>query len=85
MVQIVQLDTSRARDARRFVRFVFDLYRDSPYWVPPVYGDALKQVSPRHNPYFEHSEAAFFLAMQGFAYIPVIFFITRRKIPFLGP
>jgi len=65
MVQIVQLDTSKARDARRFVRFVFDLYRDHPYWVPPVYGDALKQVSPRHNPYFEHSEAAFFLAMQG--------------------
>jgi hypothetical protein len=65
VVQIVELDTSRARDARRFVRFVFDLYRDSEYWVPPLWSDALKQVSPRHNPYFEHSEAAFFLATQG--------------------
>jgi hypothetical protein len=65
MVQIVQLDTSKARDARRFVRFVYDLYRDSEYWVPPLYSDALKQVSPQRNPYFEHSEAAFFLAMEG--------------------
>ena len=65
MVQIVQLDTSKRRDARRFVQFVFDLYRDHPYWVPPVYSDAIKQVSPQHNPYFDHSEAEFFLAMQG--------------------
>jgi hypothetical protein len=65
MVQIVQLDTSKRRDARRFVQFVFDLYRDHRYWVPPVYSDAIKQVSPQHNPYFDHSEAVFFLAMQG--------------------
>jgi len=65
MVQIVQLDTSKRRDARRFVQFVFDLYRDHPYWVPPVYSDAIKQVSSQHNPYFDHSEAEFFLAMQG--------------------
>jgi GNAT superfamily N-acetyltransferase len=65
VVQIVQLDTSKARDARRFVRFVFDLYRDSEYWVPPVYSDALLQLNPKKSPYFEHSEAAFFVAMEG--------------------
>jgi hypothetical protein len=65
MVQVFQIDTGKGREARRFVRFPFDLYRDSPYWVPPVVSDAIKQVSPRHNPYFEHSEAAFFLAQEG--------------------
>jgi hypothetical protein len=65
MVQVFKIDTSRARDARRFVRFQFDLYRDAPYWVPPVVSDALKQVDPRRNPYFMHSEADFFLAQEG--------------------
>lgn len=65
MVQILQLDTGRRQDAQRFVQVPFDLYRDSPYWVPPLVADALNQVNPRRNPYFLHSEAAFFLAMEG--------------------
>ena len=65
MVQIHQLDTRRGRDARRFVRVPFDLYRNCPYWVPPLVTDALKQANPQHNPYFEHSEASFFLASEG--------------------
>jgi hypothetical protein len=65
VVQVIQIDTSKRRQARRFVQFPFDLYRDSPYWVPPVVSDAMHQVNPRRNPYFEHSEAAFFLAQQG--------------------
>jgi hypothetical protein len=47
------------------VRFQFDLYRDCPYWVPPLLSDAYKQVDPRRNPFFLHSEAGFFLAQQG--------------------
>jgi hypothetical protein len=65
MVQIIKLDTSRARDARRFVQFPFDLYRDAANWVPPLGSDARKQVDPRRNPFFMHSEADFFLAQQG--------------------
>lgn len=65
MVQVIKIDPDRARDARRFVQFPFDLYRDSPYWVPPMVSDARKQVSRKKNPYFMHSEADFFLAQQG--------------------
>jgi GNAT superfamily N-acetyltransferase len=65
MVQVFEIDTSKRREARRFVRFPFDLYRGSEYWVPPLISDAMKQVSPKHNPFFEHSEAAFFVAQEG--------------------
>jgi hypothetical protein len=65
MVQILKLDTTQRRDARRFVQFQFNLYQDSPYWVPPLFSDAMNQVSPKRNPFFLHSEAAFFLAQQG--------------------
>lgn len=65
MVQVFQIDTRRPRDARRFVRFPYDLYRDSPYWVPPLVSDARKQVDRQRNPFFLHSDAGFFLAQQG--------------------
>jgi hypothetical protein len=65
MVQVFRIDTGRARDARRFVRFPFNLYRDAPYWVPPLVSDARKQIDQRRNPFFLHSEADFFLAQQG--------------------
>jgi GNAT superfamily N-acetyltransferase len=65
MVQVLQIDTSQAREARRFVQFPFDLYRDSEYWVPPLVSDAMKQADPKRNPFFLYSEAAFFLAQQG--------------------
>jgi hypothetical protein len=65
MVQVFKIDTSRRRDARRFVRFPFDLYRDCPQWVPPLVSDARKQVDRRRNPFFLHSDADFFLAQQG--------------------
>jgi GNAT superfamily N-acetyltransferase len=65
MVQILKLDTSTRRDAERFVQFPFDLYRDCPYWVPPLRSDAMRQADPKRNPFFLHSEAGFFLAQQG--------------------
>lgn len=65
MVQIFKIDTSRRSDARDFVQFQFDLYRDSPYWVPPLFSDAYRQIDRRRNPYFQHSDADFFLARQG--------------------
>lgn len=65
MVQIFKIDTARGSDARRFVRFQFDLYKDSPYWVPPMVSDAYRQIDRRRNPYFQHSEADFFLAQEG--------------------
>jgi hypothetical protein len=65
VVQLFKIDTARRRDARRFVRFQFDLYRNSDYWVPPMLSDAYKQIDRRRNPFFLHSDADFFLAQQG--------------------
>ncbi|MFN2157627.1 MAG: hypothetical protein ACK2UX_20545 [Anaerolineae bacterium] len=64
-MQIVKLDTSRTRDAQRFALFPYELYRGSEYWVPPLRSDARKQVDPRRNPFFLHSEADFYVAEEG--------------------
>lgn len=56
---------SGARQMRRFVKFRIDLYRDSPYAVPPLYMDELTTLDPRKNPAFEFCEAQCFMAFDG--------------------
>jgi GNAT superfamily N-acetyltransferase len=60
-MQVRKLDTSRKRERQQFVDFVFDLYRDAPLWVPPLYGDSLKILDRTAHPYYEHSDADFFV------------------------
>lgn len=50
---------------KRFVRFRIDLYRDSPYAVPPLYMDELGTLDPEKNPAFEFCEARCFMAFDG--------------------
>jgi hypothetical protein len=51
-----------AADRKRFVDLVWDVYRDDPHWVPPLKSEVLGLVTPGKNPWFEHAEAAFWLA-----------------------
>lgn len=49
-------------DRRRFVDFLWDVYKDDPFWVPPLKDEELGLIDPRKNPWFEHAEAALWLA-----------------------
>lgn len=60
MVTVKQVSTKAG--LKRFVQFPFTLYKDSPYWVPPLIKDEIASFSPNKNPVFEHAEASFFLA-----------------------
>jgi GNAT superfamily N-acetyltransferase len=51
-----------AADRKRFVDLVWDVYRDDPAWVPPLKSEMLGLITPGKNPWFEHAEAAFWLA-----------------------
>ena len=50
---------------RKFVKFRIDLYRDSPYAVPPLYMDEMTTLDPKKNPAFEFCEAQCFMAFDG--------------------
>lgn len=47
---------------KKFVKFPFSLYKDNPYWVPPIINDELETFDKSKNPVFESAEARFFLA-----------------------
>ncbi|MBR1838587.1 MAG: N-acetyltransferase [Bacteroidaceae bacterium] len=50
------------RDLKRFIRFNYELYKDSPYSVPDLYEDMLSTFSREKNPAFEFCQADYFLA-----------------------
>lgn len=45
-----------------YVKFPFSLYKNHPYWVPPLIQDELETFDKTKNPAFESAEAYFYLA-----------------------
>ena len=52
-------------DYLAFVKFPFQLYKDSPYWVPPLTKDEIETITPEQNPVYQNATARFFLAYKG--------------------
>jgi ribosomal protein S18 acetylase RimI-like enzyme len=53
------------RDLRRFIQFPYQLYRDDPLWVPPLWSEQWAQFDPRKNPMLDHCDTVFFLLEEG--------------------
>jgi hypothetical protein len=64
MLSIEKVDTDKKSQVKRFVDFYYDLYKDCPQWVPPLFVDAYLPLNRKKHPFFEHSEADFFLAVR---------------------
>jgi len=62
MVRVEKIDTASRRDVYRFIEIPFRLYSNHPQWVPPIRLDIRTQLNPKKHPYYEHSEADFFIA-----------------------
>ncbi|MGI6085297.1 MAG: hypothetical protein ACOYIF_07600 [Acetivibrionales bacterium] len=60
MVQIIQVRDKRQFD--KFIKFPFELYRNNPYWVPPLIADEKFTLDKNKNPAFEFSDAELWLA-----------------------
>jgi GNAT superfamily N-acetyltransferase len=56
---------SSRRELLEFIRLPWRLYANSPNWVPPLISERKRHLDKRRNPFFEHSEAEYFLAWRG--------------------
>ncbi len=65
MIKVRQIDTRDKADVSAFVELPFRLYRDHPQWVPPPRMDVRSYMQKDKHPFYEHSEADFFVAEQG--------------------
>lgn len=59
-LQIKEVTTSR--ELKQFVSFQYSLYRNNPYWVPPLRAEELFSLRKDKNPAFDFYEAAYWLA-----------------------
>ncbi|MDQ2639515.1 MAG: dATP pyrophosphohydrolase [Pseudomonadota bacterium] len=62
-IQIVPVGTSQ--ELKRFIRIPANLYSGDRHFIPPLELERLDALRPGKNPYFEHAEARFFIAMRG--------------------
>ena len=60
MIQLQEIHTKK--EMKQFVTFPFSLYKNNPYWVPPIIADEMESFDKTKNPVFEHAIARFFVA-----------------------
>ncbi len=65
MNKIVVASVIGKKELMRFIKFQWKIYKDNPYWVPPLLLDRKKLLDKEKNPFYKHSEAEFFLASRG--------------------
>jgi GNAT superfamily N-acetyltransferase len=63
MITIKELKTQK--ELVDFVKFPFKLYKNTPYWIPPIINDEVSSFDKNLNPVFEHADARFFVALKG--------------------
>ena len=62
MTGLILKQVEGRRELDRFMRVPWKLYGNDPAWVPPLLQQVKERLSRRHNPYFDHADAAYFLA-----------------------
>jgi GNAT superfamily N-acetyltransferase len=63
MLSIHKIDVKDQADVKRFLDLPFELYDGHPQWVPPFITDVKAMLNPKKHPFYEHSEAEFFIAL----------------------
>jgi len=64
MITIEKVDTNNKAQVKKFVQFYYELYKDCPQWVPPLFVDAYLPLNRKKHPFFQHSDGDFFLAIR---------------------
>jgi len=62
MVEVQQVDLSNKKEIKEFIQFHYDLYKGCPQWVPPFIVDIEAMLNKKKHPFYEHSDADFFVA-----------------------
>jgi len=61
-MKIHKIDPSLKSDINKFKEFPFDLYKASDHWVPAMDSELTLALDRSKHPFYQHSEADFFIA-----------------------
>jgi len=65
MIIITKIDLANRKQVRDFLTIPPHIYADIPQWVPPLEMDDRIRLDPKRYPFYQHSQAGFFLAYDG--------------------
>ena len=57
---VVQADSGEA--FKDFIKLPWEIYKNNPYWVPPLISEMKKKLNPEIHPFFKHSQVGLFVA-----------------------
>jgi hypothetical protein len=55
-------EVKTTKQLKAFVELPFKIYKNNPYWVPPIKADEMKTLDKEHNPAMEFCDSKFWLA-----------------------
>ena len=64
MLSILKIDTTSKAQVKRFIKIPYQLYKKDPIWVPQLWVDMQEQLNRQKFPFYEHSDADFFIAVK---------------------
>lgn len=62
-IEVTEVASRSERDA--FIRFPWQIYKNDPAWVPPLLLERKEFLDREKHPFYEHGDAALFLARSG--------------------
>ena len=78
-MRIKLIDTNNHKEVKSFIEFPFSLYANVPYWVPPLIVDMKTIMNRKKYPFYKHSDADFFIAIQDGKVVGRIAAIENRR------
>lgn len=72
-------EISGKKALKEYIKFSIRLYKDSPYFVPPLIGEEVCTLSPKVNPAFDFCEAVYYMAYRDGKPVGRIAGIINRK------
>lgn len=81
-MHLVQIQTvTSVADRRAFLSFPWQVYRNNPYWVPPLFSERMHFITD--HPFLAHADIEYFLARRGDQVVGTIAaFINHRHNDF---
>lgn len=79
MAEVIIREVKTEKELMAFIRFPMRLYRDNPYFVPPLIQDEKDIWNPKENPALQYSEARQFLAFKNNEVVGRIALIINHK------
>ncbi len=79
MVNVIAIEPTK-KNLKKFTEFQNNLYKDNPYFVPPLISDDVNTLSPDVNPAFDFCDAVYFMAYRDGKPVGRIAGIINRRV-----